>query len=42
MLIKVSREVDRCKRVMRERVEPHLHRVLGTCTVGAVKNPGEP
>ena len=42
MLIKVSREVDRCKRVMRERVEPHIHRVLGTCTVGAVKNPGEP
>lgn len=28
MLLKVNREVDRCKRVMRERVEPHIHQVL--------------
>lgn len=42
MLLKVNREIDRCKRVMRERVWPHIHQTLGTCAVGAVKNPGEP
>ena len=42
MLLKVNREIDRCKRVMRERVWPHIHQVLAQCTVGAVKNPGEP
>ena len=42
MLIKVNREVDRCKRVMRERIAPHVHQVLATCAVSAVKNPGEP
>lgn len=28
MLLKVNREIDRCKRVMRERVWPHIHQVL--------------
>ncbi|BDR53244.1 alpha-mannosidase [Bombiscardovia nodaiensis] len=42
MLLKVQREVDRCKRVMRERVQPHIHRTLSTCQVSAVAYPGEP
>ena len=42
MLLKVNREIDRCKRVMRERVWPHIHQTLGQCTVEAVMNPGEP
>ena len=37
MLLKVNHEIDRCKRVMRERVWPHIHQVLAQCTVGAVK-----
>ncbi|RBP98538.1 alpha-mannosidase [Bifidobacterium aemilianum] len=42
MLLKVERETERCKRVMRERVQPHIHQVLGECTVSAFMNPGEP
>ncbi|MBT1160863.1 alpha-mannosidase [Bifidobacterium sp. SO1] len=42
MLLKVNREIDRCKRVMRERVWPHIHQTLAQCAVGAVMNPGEP
>ncbi|MEK0306836.1 alpha-mannosidase [Bifidobacterium favimelis] len=42
MLIKVQREIDRCRRVMRERVWPRVHRPLASCQVTASRNPGEP
>ena len=42
MLLKVQREVDRCKRVMNERVRPHIHHVLAQCDVQAVCYTGEP
>ena len=42
MLLKVQREVDRCKRVMNERVRPHVHHVLAQCDVQAVRYTGEP
>lgn len=42
MLLKVQREIDRCRRVMRERVKPHILTPVADCRVAAVCNPGEP
>ncbi|MEK0306842.1 alpha-mannosidase [Bifidobacterium favimelis] len=42
MLLKVDRELDRCTRVMRQRLAPKIDRVVGTCTVRSHQIPGEP
>jgi alpha-mannosidase len=42
MILKPQQQLERCRRVMRQRVQPHIHPVLDHCVVRAVDNPGEP
>lgn len=42
MFLKVDRELDRCERVMRQRVLPHIDEPISACTVRSFVNPGEP
>ncbi|OZG60937.1 alpha-mannosidase [Bifidobacterium lemurum] len=42
MILKPEQQVERCKRVMKERIEPRIHPVLERCSVKAFRNPGEP
>ncbi|WEV58525.1 glycosyl hydrolase-related protein [Bifidobacterium sp. ESL0728] len=42
MFLKPQQQLDRCARVMRQRVLPHTHPVLESCGVRAFDIPGEP
>ncbi|NMM98379.1 alpha-mannosidase [Bifidobacterium olomucense] len=42
MILKPQQQVERCKRVMKERIEPRIHPVLSHCNVQAFANQGEP
>lgn len=42
MFLKVNQELERCSRVMRQRVSPHIYPVLSQCTVEAYDIPSEP
>jgi alpha-mannosidase len=42
MILKPQQQLERCRRVMRQRVQPHIHPLLDHCAVRAVDNPGEP
>ena len=42
MQLKVERELDRCDRVMRQRVLPYVDRTVGHCAVRVYRIPGEP
>lgn len=42
MFLKVDRELDRCERVMRQRVLPHIDEPISACGVRSFVNTGEP
>ena len=42
MFLKINQELERCNRVMRQRVSPHIYPVLSSCTVESYSIPGEP
>ncbi|MBT1172250.1 alpha-mannosidase [Bifidobacterium sp. MA2] len=42
MFLLPEQQLERCERVMRQRVAPHIHTVLSSCTLRAYDNPGEP
>ncbi len=42
MILKPQQQVERCKRVMKERIEPRIHPILAHCDVVAFANPDEP
>lgn len=42
MFLMPDEQLSRCDRVMRQRVEPHIHETLCHCAVRAFDNPGEP
>ena len=42
MQLNVGRELDRCDRVMRQRLLPYVDRPVGHCNVRAYRIPGEP
>ena len=42
MLLNVERELDRCDRVVRQRVRPYVDRAVGRCSARAYRIPGEP
>ncbi|NMM97744.1 alpha-mannosidase [Bifidobacterium olomucense] len=42
MFLLPNQQLERCDRVMWQRVEPHIHTVLSACTLRSFDNPGEP
>ena len=42
MFLLPEQQLSRCDRVMRQRVEPHIHTTLAACELRAFANPGEP
>ncbi|MCH9274728.1 glycosyl hydrolase-related protein [Bifidobacterium amazonense] len=42
MFLMPNQQLDRCDRVMWQRVEPHIHTTLSACTLRSHDNPGEP
>ncbi|RBP98544.1 alpha-mannosidase [Bifidobacterium aemilianum] len=42
MFLKAEQQLERCKRVMRQRVSPRIHPVLSACKVRSFDIPGEP
>lgn len=42
MFLNIDQQLTRCERVIRQRVRPHIHPVVGHLRVEAFDNPGEP
>lgn len=42
MQIKVDRELNKCRRFLRDRIRPFIEEELESCTVTAYVNAGEP
>lgn len=42
MFLLPNQQLERCTRIMQQRVEPHIHTTLTSCVVRAFNNPGEP
>lgn len=42
MFLVPDQQLSRCDRVMQQRLAPHIHHVMATCTLRAFDNPGEP
>ncbi len=42
MFLKINQQLERCDRVIRQRVRPHIHRVIAPLEVSAFDIPGEP
>lgn len=42
MFLLPNQQLERCDRVMQQRVKPHIHTTLAACTLRSVHNPGEP
>jgi alpha-mannosidase len=42
MFLKINQQLERCDRVIRQRVRPHIHRVIAPLTVSSFDIPGEP
>lgn len=42
MFLLPNQQLERCARIMRQRVRPHIHATLAPCIVRAFDNPGEP
>ena len=42
MFLLPNQQLERCDRVMQQRVKPHIHTTLAACTLRSFHNPGEP
>ena len=42
MFLLPDQQLERCDRVMQQRVKPHIHTTLAACTLRSFHNPGEP
>ncbi|KFI55451.1 alpha-mannosidase [Bifidobacterium callitrichos] len=42
MFLLPKQQLDRCDRVLWQRVEPHIHTTLSSCAIRSFDNPGEP
>ena len=42
MFLLPNQQLERCDRVMQQRVKPHFHTTLAACTLRSFHNPGEP
>ena len=42
MFLLPNQQLERCDRVMQQRVKPHIHTILAACTLRSFHNPGEP
>ncbi|MDU1020465.1 MAG: hypothetical protein E7A41_10970, partial [Bifidobacterium breve] len=42
MFLLPNQQLERCDRVMQQRVKPHIHTTLTACTLRSFHNPGEP
>ncbi|KAB8289078.1 alpha-mannosidase [Bifidobacterium ramosum] len=42
MFLLPNQQLERCDRVMQQRVEPHIHTTLASCVLRSHDNPGEP
>ena len=42
MFLLPNQQLERCDRVMQQRVKPHIHTSLAACTLRSFHNPGEP
>jgi alpha-mannosidase len=42
MFLKPEQQLERCKRIVRQRVNPHIHPILAHCQIESFDIPGEP